>query len=249
MATEYKIPIVDGLVVLQQSEIYAKGALFGIGIKRAILKEKYLSDTKSDTSPNYQIPTGYDPDVQVNEFGAHISGSGNRWHPRMSSSLIGMPVMSYIRFIGNTYLDLEGIEQVIPDIYLDTVLISATLNRNIVKTDVIGKNTGSIKELMSLSDWNVEIRAIITADQPVNNNVQKVNSQGVYPRDNMSQIMKLIMANVSIPIECWYLNQLGINYLTIDAGFRIEQVEGEYSQQRVILPCISDNPLIIKIAQ
>ena len=123
------------------------------------------------------------------------------------------------------------------------------MGRTIKKTDIQGRDTGSVKEYISRKDWNVEIRAIISAGQPVNSNVEKMNSDGVYPRWNMSEIWKLLQAPVAIQVKCWYLNQFDINYLVIEDGVDIQQVEGEYSAQRIVIPCVSDNPLIIKVAK
>jgi Domain of unknown function (DUF6046) len=160
-----------------------------------------------------------------------------------------MPVECYLKFIGSTYTSLQGKQITIPDITFETILITLKMGKMIKKTDITGRDTGSVKEYISQRDWSVELRAIISAGQPVNSNVSKMNQDGVYPRFNMQEIWKVLQAPIAIKVSCWYLNQFDINYLVIDDGVDIQQIEGEYDNQRLIIPCCSDNPLVLKISR
>lgn len=221
----------------------AMGQLFGVGIKRAEanLKEKEFRST------DYKVPSIFPdyPDALPNAAGGYDRTIG--WDGRMSSALAGMPVMCYLKIKGGTYTDLKGNQQTIPDIIFETVVITLDLNKVMEKTPIQGRDTGRVKEAICLDDWSIEIRVIVTADAPVNNNVTKRNQSGVYPRDNVAEIWKALKAPIALPIECWYLQQFDINYIAIDR-VGIQQVEGEYSMQRFVIQAFSDNPLIITIA-
>lgn len=216
----------------------ALSAVYGIGINQAVLKQ---NTPKQKEKPS-QVE-GYNPDAQV-QNGGYIAT--DRWDGYMSSALAGMPVMSYVKFNTVDYLTLDGRTVNIPEIIFETVLISVTINKNNKKTTITGKDTGSVKEYIGLGDFDVELRVIITSDAPVNSSITKRHQDGVYPRENMEAITKMMLAPISIPVTSWFLQQFGINYLVVESGVRVEQIEGEYSMQRLIIPCVSDSPLIIK---
>lgn len=173
------------------------------------------------------------------------------WGGYMSSSLRGMPVMCRLKFVGGIYTANDGTNITIPDIIFETVVIKLKQNKNIKKTNITGRrNQGSVKETSGRGDWEIDIRAVITASAPLNSNILSVNQDGVYPMDNMQALSVLLDSDVSIKVECWYLNKIAnINWVVIDSGVDISQVEGEYEMQRVTIPCLSDNPLIITIQQ
>lgn len=205
--------------------------LYGVGISQAQIQEF----NNRGLNVEYDIPKD-NPDVT----------DKGRWSGTMSSSLSESPVMCYLKFIGGTYTDLEGTSTDFPDITFETVVVTASLSKNIVKTNISGRN-GSVKESINRNDWDIEIRAIITADAPVNSTIEKRNQNGVFPRTNMSYIWELIQSEIAIPVDCWYLQLFDINNLVIE-DFTTQQIEGEYSVQRIVIKCCSDKPLVIKIA-
>lgn len=236
------------LVLLSQAEQIIKGNLYGIGVKAAVAKQKAEGLNKGDSEydvPNQLTTIGYEQDAIPNGKGGYSKTS--RWDGRMSSSLIGMPVMCALRFVGREYKELGGGSIIIPDITFETVVITLNMNKNINMTNITGRDTGSVKEYIGMGDWNIDIRAIITADAPLNDKILKRNQEGVYPRDNMRELWRVLRAPVSIQVDCWFLNQFDIRFVTITSGVNIEQIEGQYTQQRLIIPALSDNPLIIRI--
>lgn len=187
----------------------------------------------------YETQTGYAPDSTIN----------GTWDGKMSSSLSGMPVYCHCKILGGTYSDYAGNSYSFESVDLETVVISLKQNKLISKTDIIGRYThGSVKEIISMGDNDIEIRAIVTKDAPLNGNVSYGFSADAYPYDNMAELNKIIQAPISLKVECMYLNQFGIEYIVIENA-DISQVEGEYSMQRIVLSCISDTPLTIKVAR
>lgn len=252
-----KVPQHSILEIVNPAKSLALANLYGVGIRAAVINLYKQEDNKTYANSGQgnsntaelvrRIHRGneeYLPDFHINSDGVYDKNAV--WDGTMSHSLVGMPVMSAIKFKGGSYVDLQGNEVIVPSVELQTVILTVKQNKIIKKTNISGRNSGSIKEQISLGDWDVEIRAIITADAPVNSTVYRYSQEGKYPRENMQAIYSLISAPISIEVECWFLNQFGIKYLAIESDVDISQVEGEYSMQRVVIPCISDNPLIIK---
>lgn len=248
---EYNVPKIQPIQLLSASKQLVLGRIYGIGISQAVASEAIRAGNSTDG--NYDISGSvtveYEPDARPNSriLGAYEKTSA--WDGYMSSSLIGMPVLSYLKIIGGTYLDLQGRRFTIPSVTFETCLMSLQLGKNINISTINGRDTGSIKEYIGLGDWTIDIRAVISSDSPVNSSVRKKHSDGVFPRDNMSEIWKVLRCPISLPVDSWFLNQFDIYYITIMDGATIEQVEGEYSYPRIVIPALSDNPLIIKIAQ
>lgn len=247
---DYNVPKLSPLFIAAPAKKEFLSAIYGVGIRLAEENQENsknrLNQYSEDVVSNYSSESTYDPDATPDGNGGYSPNS--RWSGELSS-VFGLPVMCYLKIIGGTYIDLQGNEQEIPDIIFETVVMTVTMNKETKKTQITGRNTGSIKEYIGLGDWDVEIRVIISADAPVNENVIKRNQEGVYPRDNMAEIMKALRAPIALPVECWYLDQFGIKYLCIEPGVQIQQIEGEYSNQRLVIPACSDNPLVIKIAK
>jgi hypothetical protein len=243
MGNTYRVPRYTLIQAASTAKLLGMSQLYGVGIRRAVVLEQR---GKNNDRNNYTNVTssGYSPDAQPNANGGYTAT--DRWDGYMASSLSGLPVMCWLKFVGGTYVDLNGNTVVIPDVTLETVVLTVTQHKNIKKTRITGRNIGSVKEHIGMDDFDVEIRAILTADAPVNESVQKMPQDGVYPRENMSELWRVLSAPISIPIECWYLQMFGIENLVIDDSPTFQQIEGEYSMQRIVIPCVSDYPLIIK---
>jgi len=238
--------------VISYDEFALESAIFGTGIKAAEVNansQKLLKQNQLDTIPRSNGVVI--PDAEPDGNGGYLTASPNGvWDGRMSSVLNGMPVMCHCHFVGTSYRALNGQIITIPDIDFETVVITLKQGKNIEKTDITGRDTGSVKEYIGQKDWVIEIRAVITDGQRINDTITGgFNQDGVYPETAMEAIDFLISAPIAIKVDCWYLNKRGINYVVIDDGVQINQVEGEYEMQRIVIPCLSDNPLIITVAQ
>lgn len=243
---QYTIPSIDPNGVIAQNNKIGISFLYGIGIGAAITRSRIQASNEESYYVNNQF-VEFDPDAKPNDAGGY--DKTDRWDGYMSSSLIGMPVMCYLKFIGGDYMDLQGNTITIPDVTFETVVLTLTMGKNIQKTEITGKDSGSIKEYIGMKDWAIEIRAIVSADAPVNQSINKRFQEGVYPRENVAAIWKVLKAPIAIEVECWFLQQFGINYLVIEDGVQVDQIEGEYNCQRFVIPCVSDNPLVLEFAE
>jgi len=242
----FKVPLIPA-----GNPFALESLIFGTGIVAAESNQnsqKLLKQNQLDTIPKLQ--TAINPDAIPDSNGGYLTSQPNGvWDGRLSSSLNGMPVMCHCRFVGTSYRALNGQIVTIPDIDFETVVITLKQGKNIEKTDITGRDTGSVKEYIGQKDWVIEIRAVVLCSQPVNSTIFNQVQEGIYPEDNMAAIDILLAAPIAIKVDCWYLNNRGINYVVIDDGVQINQVEGEYEMQRIVIPCLSDNPLIITVAQ
>ena len=188
----------------------------------------------------------FDQDANPDGRGGYKPGLSSYWNGRLSS-VNNLPVMSSLTFIGTSYISLSGQLITIPTITFEMVMISMRKGKNIEKTDITGRDTGSVKEYISAKDWSIELRIVITASQNVSDGMENFYQTGKYPEENMEKIDLLLNAPIALEVLCPYMNSRGVNYLVIDDGVQINQIEGEYEAQRLTIPCLSDNPLIIQV--
>jgi len=162
--------------------------------------------------------------------------------PQLSTSQLGTPVFSNVDFISGSYLDLEGNEvnylEEDGGLIFDTVLIGVSMNKNIVKTPIQGRN-GTVKEYISDGDFRVNIRGVITSAS--NDNPDH------YPEDEVKKLMEVCRANASIELASFYLNDVFNVQNVVIENYTFPQREGTYNTQLFELECVSDNPVEVEI--
>jgi hypothetical protein len=103
-------------------------------------------------------------------------------------------------------------------------MITVSSTKQVVKTAVAGRDY-SVKEVISIDDYKINIKGIATNYDPING-VAK-NSDSIYeefPEDwlvllnNLYKRKRSEKANdtISLPVACDYLRMLGIHYLVIE---------------------------------
>lgn len=232
-------------------------AIFENGITQYSAPPGYQSPNSDNEQINksiYSLVNGsriYEPDAISDGKGGYKPSSTAFWNGRLSSST-NQPVMTSLTFVGTTYVALSGKVITIPTITFEMVMVSIKGGRNIEKTDITGNDFGSVKEYISKKDYQIEIRAIIVASQNVTEGLIPYYQNGKYPEENMEQIDILLNAPIAIQVVCPYINKRCSGgqptYLVIGDDYDINQVDGEYEIQRLTIPCLTDNPLVIKVA-
>jgi hypothetical protein len=151
-------------------------------------------------------------------------------------SSLGTPVYSQVTFgtkAGQkdniTYLGVDGITTVVlPIITFQSILVSCTLPRNIVKTEIQGRD-GTIKEYIGEGDVQISFRGVITG------------KNGQRPKKEIQDLIQLIKAPITIPVVSDFLNnEMKVWYIVFDER-SFEQEEGGYSYQGFSVNAISDN--------
>jgi len=124
--------------------------------------------------------------------------------------------------------DRNGIEHVVEAMTFQAILISVSFPRNIVKTEIQGRN-GTVKEYIGEGDAQISFKGIITG------------KNGEYPVDAVQKLKELSFAPIPVEVTSKYLQSLGIDTIVFeDRSF--EQQEGGWSYQTFVLNAISDTP-------
>ncbi len=166
---------------------------------------------------------------------AHDIDNGDFLDPdfNLLGKSLGNPVYTSLTILGGKYTDKQGRAQTYKRIDLESILISVSFPRKIVKTEIQGRN-GTVKEYIGEDDAQITIRGIICG------------SNGVYPTDEVSQLLTVIQAPVAVGIISEYLNPIGIVSLVFETR-EISQAEGGYSYQPFTLNAISDTAQELRI--
>lgn len=139
-----------------------------------------------------------------------------------------------ITFESVTYTDQEGKSIRTPQLELSQILVSVTFPRNIIKTQIQGRN-GTVKEYIGEGDATISFRGVLTA------------KNGASPKDQINTLKQIMNAPVAIPVSSSYLQNLDI-YSIVFEDRTLEQEEGGYSYQSFTINAVSDIPQELDIS-
>jgi hypothetical protein len=113
-------------------------------------------------------------------------------------------------------------------LFLNGVIIDATVNKTIVKTEVIDLK-GTVKEYLGESDLTITIRGFVASQNP-----------DEYPDDDARLIKSYSSAPVSLKVTSDFLNNiLGVSQIVIESC-QMSQQQGLRNVQYFQLNCVSD---------
>jgi hypothetical protein len=156
------------------------------------------------------------------------------------SKMLGNIVMSNLEIQGDRYKGING-DVTFPTITFDTVLFNVSGSKNVIETNIQGKN-GSVFEYVSMANYNVQIRGILTAPQGVYPGKQ-TEYNGV---NNMANLWAALEAPQSLRVNSWFLNQFNIFRLVV-LSYEFPQNEGQYSVQPFVIEAKSDMDFIVNL--
>lgn len=145
----------------------------------------------------------------------------------VSTSNLNTPVYSDLTLEGGTYTDDAGNEIQLDTINFQTVLMLVEQAKNIVTTQIAGKD-GTVKEYIGLDDYRITVQCIITG------------SNGVYPEAEVTSLAEILNAPVPISVTSNFLSFFGITSCVV-TDYSFPQVEGTNSYQPVNITFLSDN--------
>lgn len=148
-------------------------------------------------------------------------------------SSLGTPVFTDLTFEEVRYELGDGSIRRVPNIILQTILITVSQSKNIIVTQIQGRN-GTVKEYIGMGDYEVTINGIIAGPN------------GHYPIDEVHALKQMLDAPVAIPVTSWYLQNLDI-YSLVVKDYAFDQEPGGYSKQNFTINCISDLPVELLI--
>jgi len=164
---------------------------------------------QSVRTPSY---TGFDVLHQDDDL--TIAGNG-----LFTGSMLGSPVFSDLEL----YIEDED------RLYLQDVLFTVNMTKNIVTTAVNGKK-GTVKEYVSDGDYSVHIQGLIVSDDYS------------YPRSDVATLKKLLSHNESLKVLSPFLEIWGIYELAV-SSYSIPQKVGFQNTQAFDITALSDQPI------
>jgi hypothetical protein len=159
--------------------------------------------------------------------------TGPQKDKELYKSKIGTPVYTNLTIEAGSYTDDLGNTKNFPKIVFDTVLLTVTMSKNIVKTSIQGR-PGTIKQSISLGDYEVNINAIVPGDN------------GVYPFNAVADIKSMLEAPIALTVSSRWLQIWDVNQIVIDS-FEVPQNPGGYSYQNFTIKGSSDSPIELEV--
>jgi len=149
----------------------------------------------------------------------------------------GFPILSNLFIYGDTYYDNYGKPIAkFNDIRIDAILMDVEIDKNIIVTDVQGRN-GSFIEYVSSKSRRISFYGTFLAD-----------TMNIYPEADIAEFIRCVDSNRAVKVDSWYLRMFGIYYIFIKKA-RIWQEEGSQEYQRFEFEAISDTPVQLKISR
>lgn len=168
-----------------------------------------------------------------------IEGDG-----RVATSYLGTPVFSNITFKltdteGGEVLDLDGNPITAESITINTILMTVTQDKFIVKTPIAGR-PGTVKEFISDGDYDIQIAGTLITETTLLNSFKNR-----YPKEQVKALFDLLRAQTNIFVESEFLQQFGINSVVVDR-FTFPQTQGNRDKQLFTIGMSSDTELILQ---
>jgi hypothetical protein len=161
-----------------------------------------------------------------------------------ATSLLGTPIYDTITFFGNgdggniVYYDISTQKTVtVPKLRLDIALLNVTKEVRVIKTPIAGRN-GTVKQYISLGDYQVSINATVTSETP-----------DTRPEAILRQLNLITDCPTEIQVASHFLSIFGISALVFDGEQNFNMEEGTRDVQRFTLNCLSELPFTIKVQQ
>lgn len=151
-------------------------------------------------------------------------------------SQLGTSIFSELRF-GDVYKKVKGgydlIEHKFP---IDLALFSVSQVKNIVITQVNGRD-GDITTYNGMSSYRINVKGRING------------KNGVYPKDDVENLIKFLEYDQSIPISSPFLNDIFDIQEVVVLNYDINQDEGGHSYQKFEINLKSEKPVEILIQE
>lgn len=119
------------------------------------------------------------------------------------------------------------------DLVLPIALITATQEKNIVRTKIQGRN-GTIKEYVSDDDWQINIKGVIVGEL-----------SNKRPSDELKKLDKYRESPLALDIISNFLDDIKV-YTVVIMGITYEQREGMRNVYDFNINCYSDEPFELK---
>ena len=147
----------------------------------------------------------------------------------------GTAIFSNIDFLPGSYTNLEGQKIEFAGLTVNTVLFSVNQSKNIVKTEIQGRN-GTVKEYISDGDYDITIQGLLVSKE-----------HDIYPEDEVKKLVEILKVQRSLEVACPYLNdRFDITDIVVET-YSLPQKEGFENTQMFEINAVSDEPIELSI--
>ena len=151
----------------------------------------------------------------------------------LKNSFFGTPVWGNLKFPAGNYETLDGEIIEFEGIEIDEVLISVSMQKNVVTTAIMGRN-GTVKEYVSDGDYSITIQGALASNENDN-----------YPVAKFASLLEILKAPVSVKVESEFLAQFDIDEIVI-VNYDFPQSEGFRDLQYFGISAVSDEPIELR---
>lgn len=157
------------------------------------------------------------------------AGSSAPFEPQIADD-IEIVGMSYLGtpIIDNLFLEYED-----QFLRLDSVVMSVSMSKNIVKTSINGRK-GTVKEYINDGDYTISISGGIYAQN------------GKYPTDDVRTFIALMQEPAPLKVTSKFLKYFSIHNIVVES-YNLPQSEGFTNLQAFEISAISDEPIELLI--
>lgn len=146
----------------------------------------------------------------------------------IKTSYLGTPVFS------NLIFDAEPDTPENFALEIDTVLMTVSMTKNIVKTPLQGRD-GTVKEYISDGDYMVDIRGEIVSEQP-----------NVYPKDLVARLVNLCRVKHQLNVSSFFLQLFSVSAIVID-DYEVAEKLGSRNSVPFSIRASSDTPIELQL--
>jgi len=163
------------------------------------------------------------------------------------TSYLGTPVYSNLIIPSGQYTDFNGAVISFGGVRLDTILFEVIPTKNIVKTPMNGSIEGTIKQYISLGDYQIRGTGLVTGTSFESGGGEKLNVDSLeeVPEQEIRKLNEIFKVPREIEVISEFLDFFGISTVVVER-MRISQIEGFRDTLLIDIDMISDNPVELR---
>lgn len=159
-------------------------------------------------------------------------------------SFMGTPVFSNLEIPKGKYKNIQGETIEFDGIRIDTALFDVTVEKNIVRTPINGRN-GTVKQFISMGDYAISCQGILIGETDASNAGFDAFYTGAVPESEIRKLNEIINAPQEIEIVSEFLDFFDVSTVVIEGG-NFGQREGFRDSVYFSLNMLSDTPIELK---
>lgn len=159
-------------------------------------------------------------------------------------SYLGTPVFSNLEIPAGQYKNLQGETIPFDGIRIDTVLFDVTIEKNIVRTPINGRD-GTVKQFISLGDYAISCQGIIIGESDAVNAGFDVTETNLVPESEIRKLNEIMKVPQSIEVYSEFLDFFDVSTVVIE-GANFQQREGFRDSVYFSCGMLSDAPIELK---